>query len=99
MHMTTRTNVRVGDRMHLPYRIEWAVGEPNEWRAFCKKYMKQDCRLQEIIVRETKCDSDTQVTIKFLVRFADGYEREVTPTALLAWDARPATGKLLQRGS
>lgn len=97
--MAASVNVKVGDRLYLPYRFEWAVGEPSAWKDFCGKYMSKDCTLRKILVREIDIAGCKSREIRFLVKFDDGFEREINSEALVAWNARGVQKELVTRSS
>lgn len=88
--MSARVEVRVGDRLHLPYRIEWVAGEPSPWIEFCKKYMQKDCTLKKILVQEVEIAGSKFRNVRFLVKFDDGMERDIDSSSLHIWNPRGA---------
>lgn len=80
--MRSRVELEIGSKLHFPYSIEVAAGEPSEWGKVHKRYAKQDCTVVGIDTQPPAFTGmSDDVTLK--VRFSDGFETEAWPPAFI----------------
>jgi len=82
--MKSSIEVKKGDRLIFPFSIEVKCAEPSEWQNFHNKYAGQECTVLDISVCENMLPDFRVRDVRFLVKFDDGVERNISSNSLVA---------------